>query len=630
MTLAYMQLRRRPLLASLVLTVAVASGLALLGPAGWREPLAWIVIGLAAGALVGVGSVLAWRRTTGAASPRAAATPDERLLDSIVENIPIATFVKDAETLRHVRVNRALEELVGLAREDMIGKSNRELFPPEQAASFEKDDRDVLSRGTLLDVPKEAIATPRGTRILHTKKIPIRDQRGTPVYLLGISEDVTERENAREERDRLLMREHAARRSAESAHAASESTAMRLRELLAITEIALAQVHLADVLQHVMRRIRNVFDVDTVAVVLLTKGGQELQVEAALGIDGATGLRFPAHVGLAARTLGDARAVMVDDLSQQELGNPLLGECGVRSVLAVPLRLGGRALGVLHTGTLALRRFSEDEAMLLQLVADRVAIAIDRSRTYEKERSAREEAQRAVRARDELLAVVSHDLRTPLNAIALSVSALRSRLVAPGDGASALRNADVIKGAVERMTRLIRDLLDAARIEAEGLPIERTRNDPRSILDEAVSAIRPIAEQKSLCVEVATSEAAPPVLCDRERILQAFENLLGNAVKFTPSGGTIRITLHPQDSCVVFCVADTGCGIPRDASSHVFDRYWRADRAQREGSGLGLYIAKGIVEGHGGRIWVESEEGAGARFFFSVPAAEALEVAAPS
>lgn len=447
-------------------------------------------------------------------------------------------------------------------------------------------------------------------------------------FLRAILDDVTDRQRARDERELLLAREHAARVNAEQARAAADAAAQRLRELLAITETALTRIQLADLLRHVSERIREILTVDTVAIVLLTNDGQELHVVATVGLPRATELRFPATSGLAARVLRERRAVVVDDLSQVELAHPLLRDRGVKSLVGCPLRIDGQAIGVLHAGTLVPRRFTDDEATLLQLIADRVAIAIDRARLYEKERAAREEAQRAVRARDELLAIVSHDLRNPLNAIALSVKAFRSRVGAVADPA-AIRTTDLIQRAAERMDRILRDLLDATRIEAQGLSIERARCDPAAILAEAVTAIRPAAEEKSLRIEIATRGALPAVLCDRERILQVLANVIGNAVKFTAQGGRIHAAAEPQGASVVFTIVDTGRGIPESALPHVFDRYWRADPTSGEGSGLGLYIAKGIVEAHGGRLSVESREGLGSRFSFTLPVSVPTEAAAP-
>jgi PAS domain S-box-containing protein len=549
------------------------------------------------------------------AARRSAPTPGDALapgfLASIVENIPAMVFVKDAATRRLVLVNAAGEELLGLSRADVVGKTDRELFPEAQARAFEEDDRRVLSTGALLDVPEERISSRRtGLRVLHTRKMRILDEAGTPRWLVGISEDVT-----------ALRR---ARADAEEARAAAETAARRARETLAITEAALVHLQLADLLPEVTARVRAALSVDTVAIVLLTPDGRELEVRATHGLEEAVhqGLRFPADRGLAGRTLRERRAIVVDDLSTVELASPILRDRGVRSLLAVPLRVDGRSMGVLHVGTLEPRRFREEEATVLQLIADRLAVAIDHARLYEEERRAREDAERAVRAREELLAVVSHDLRNALNTILLGARSAEHRAVAAGDTALS-RNVEVIARAADQMSRLIRDLLDSAKIEAEGLSLRLQPEPVHALVHDARETARPIAEQKKIRLEADVAPDLPPVRCDRERVLQVLSNLIGNAVKFTPQGGSVTVrAAGRQGASVVLAVEDSGPGIAPDVLPRIFERRWRADPTSPDGSGLGLYIANGIVEAHGGRMWAESRLGEGSRFLFTLPVAD--------
>jgi PAS domain S-box-containing protein len=540
-------------------------------------------------------------------------------LASIVENIPAMVFVKDAATRRLVLVNAAGEELLGLSRADVVGKTDRELFPEAQACAFEEDDRRVLSTGALLDIPEERISSRRtGVRVLHTRKMPILDAAGTPRWLVGISEDVTELRRARADAEE-------ARADAEEARAAAEAAARRARETLAITEAALVHLQLAELLPEVTARVRAALSVDTVAIVLLTPDGRELEVRAVHSLEEAVhqGLRFPADRGVAGRTLRERRAIVVDDLSTVELASPILRDRGVRSLLAVPLRVAGRSMGVLHVGTLEPRRFREEEATVLQLIADRVAVAIDHARLYEEERRAREDAERAVRAREELLAVVSHDLRNALNTIVLGARSAEHRAGVAGDGALS-RSVDAIARAADQMRRLIRDLLDSAKIEAEGLSLRLQPEPVHALVHDARETARPIAEQKEVRLEADVAPDLPPVRCDRERVLQVLSNLIGNAVKFTPQGGSVTVrAVGRQGASVVLAVEDTGPGLDPDVLPRIFERRWRADPTSPDGSGLGLYIANGIVQAHGGRMWAESRPGEGSRFLFTLPVVEA-------
>jgi signal transduction histidine kinase len=187
----------------------------------------------------------------------------------------------------------------------------------------------------------------------------------------------------------------------------------------------------------------------------------------------------------------------------------------------------------------------------------------------------------------------------------------------------------MILRAAERMSELIRDLLDAARIESGRLPIEPAEHRVTSLLSDAVEGIALIATEKSLRIEKEISRADLVVPCDRARVLQVFSNLLGNALKFTPAGGTVTVAAEMRGADAVFRVRDTGRGIGEDHLPHIFDRYWQAQREKRAGVGLGLFIAKGIVEAHGGTMQVESKLGEGTVFEFTVPNARLGEVAAP-
>jgi signal transduction histidine kinase len=180
------------------------------------------------------------------------------------------------------------------------------------------------------------------------------------------------------------------------------------------------------------------------------------------------------------------------------------------------------------------------------------------------------------------------------------------------------------------MNRLISDLLDVSLIEAGQLGIERARVSTRQLLVDSVESQRSLASSASL--EIALDHLGgelPDVWGDHLRLLQVLANLVGNAIKFTPAGGRIMVGAAPRDHEVLFWVADTGRGISPEGVPHVFDRFWQATKGARQGAGLGLPITRGIVETHGGRIWVESTEGRGSIFFFTIPEAPRAEAPGP-
>jgi len=169
------------------------------------------------------------------------------------------------------------------------------------------------------------------------------------------------------------------------------------------------------------------------------------------------------------------------------------------------------------------------------------------------------------------------------------------------------------------MSRLIQDLLDVTRMEAGQLAIEQARVRTAQLVSEALEAEKPLASSASLELQLDLSPDLPDVWADRDRLLQIFENLIGNALKFTEPGGRVLVGAAARDDEALFWVADTGVGIAAEDVPHLFDRFWQARKAARHGAGLGLPIVKGIVEAHGGRVWVESTLGRGTTFFFTIP-----------
>jgi signal transduction histidine kinase len=188
---------------------------------------------------------------------------------------------------------------------------------------------------------------------------------------------------------------------------------------------------------------------------------------------------------------------------------------------------------------------------------------------------------------------------------------------------------EAIGRAATRMDQLIEGLRDATMIETGHFTIEAKAEDVSALVDDAVKILEPQVEGRSLQLKVQLEDAPSPVHCDRERVLEVITNLVGNAIKFTDEGGEIRITEKTEGPMVCFSVSDTGSGIPEQLVSHVFDRYWKGREGNRKGTGLGLFIAKGIVEAHHGQIWVESKVGLGTTFHFTLPVALAGEPQPP-
>lgn len=281
-----------------------------------------------------------------------------------------------------------------------------------------------------------------------------------------------------------------------------------------------------------------------------------------------------------------------------------------RNMMFLPLVTRGQTIGVAAAISAQTKPFTASDVPLFEELARRASLAIDNARLYL-------ESQQAVRAREEVLAIVSHDLRNPLSAVSLGASLLQmSDALAEGDR----EQIETIVVSAKRMSRLIADLLDVTRLEGgKRLPVERETVAVRDLVQEADDIFRSQAAAASISMEVEMDEDLPFVYADRHRVLQVLSNLIGNSMKFTPAGGRIRVAARRHRDDVLMSVADTGQGIPKENLGDIFNPYWQAKRTERMGAGLGLAIARGIVEAHGGRIWVESEQGSGTQFYFTLP-----------
>lgn len=296
------------------------------------------------------------------------------------------------------------------------------------------------------------------------------------------------------------------------------------------------------------------------------------------------------------------------------VGAGLLTALGATASICVPLMARGRTLGTLTLATLdAGRSYEAWERAVVEELGQRASICIDNARLYE-------EAQRAVQMRENVLAVVSHDLKNPLGSIIMA-NGLMAEMVEEADVsvASVVRHTQIIGRATERMDRLITDLLDLASLDAGHLSMEQKPVELGAILLEANETHTAFAASKSVRLICELEPDLPPVSCDRERVQQVLTNLISNALKFTGEGGAITVRAARLAGMAQLSVADTGAGIKAEHLGRLFERFWQASRTGRTGSGLGLTIARGIVEAHGGKIWVESELGAGSKFTFTLP-----------
>lgn len=284
------------------------------------------------------------------------------------------------------------------------------------------------------------------------------------------------------------------------------------------------------------------------------------------------------------------------------------------SFVCVPLFTRGRSLGALTlVAEHEAQRFSDLDLLLMEELGRLAGAGVENARLYAL-------AQRAVRVREDVLAIVSHDLKSPLGSISLGVDTL----LAPAGLASrenVIERVRRIGRHADGMRRIVEDLLDFARIDSGHLGLNTAPHRLREILDDALALFDDPAAARSVRVLVDDPPEGATALCDRDRALQVLSNLISNAVKLSPAGGAVHIGATVVGGMARFHVSDEAGGIAPDQVQHVFEQYWRAPQPAHPGLGLGLHIAKGIVDAHGGRIWVETTHGAGSTFYFTLPAA---------
>ena len=281
---------------------------------------------------------------------------------------------------------------------------------------------------------------------------------------------------------------------------------------------------------------------------------------------------------------------------------------GVFVIVAVTMRMEWFPIALISVILLASGLLSMSVTTLVRRVVTDEVARTTLSRMYE-------DAEASIDAREQVLKIVSHDLRNPLHTISMCASLMLELPMPPEKQAEQLQR---IRRAGERMNRLVQDLLDVAKLEAGRVAINARLVAVGPLVNEAVSMLAPLAEEQGLRLDAVVADGLQQIVADEGRVIQVLSNLVGNAVKFTPAGGTITIRAEDAPGGVRFSVSDTGVGMTPEQLSKLFGQIWQANPADRRGIGLGLSIAKGIVEAHGGRIWVESQPGVGTTFHFTL------------
>lgn len=530
-----------------------------------------------------------------------------RFLDSVIENIPNMIFVKDAGDLRFVRFNRAGEELLGHSRNDLIGKNDYDLFPKQEADFFTRKDREVLDRGRLLDIPEEPVHTrSKEEKTLHTKKIPVFDEQGKARYLLGISEDITERRQA----EWRVAAQHAVTRVLAESNTLDEGAPRLLQA----------------VCESMRWEVGTLWRVDHAANVLRCVEMWHMpSLDAGEFRAFTASITFAPGQGMPGRAWQSGKPFWVSNLVPDP-AFPRGGvgiKYGLKAAFGFPIRLRDEVLGVVDFFGSEMPPLDDDLSQMFSAIGSQIGQFIERRRAEEEIRALNVKLQghafqleAANRELESFAYSVSHDLRSPLRAIDGFSKIIEEDYVEKLDD-EGRRLLGVVRGNSQKMGQLIDDLLAFSRLGRK--PVVAAVVDMRALVQEVLKEMQ--TESGSVMPECAV-QSLPAARGDHVLLRQVWINLLANAIKFTGTRQNPRIEVsgYPNGHETIYCVKDNGVGFDMQYYAKLFGVFQRLHSNEEfPGTGVGLAIVQRVVSRHGGRVWAEGETGKGAMFYFSLP-----------
>jgi PAS domain S-box-containing protein len=541
----------------------------------------------------------------------------------VSETAQDAIFTIDSSS-RILFCNRAAEKLFGYSRDEFVGKTIDLIVPPSLRESHRRGLARYLLSGEKT-IPWTGMELPALRK--DGSQIPVEISfgvwsEGEETIFTGFARDISERNRVQRELQESLEHEQQARADAEASRQQLERRAEEESAFRHLASALTGAVEMTEVLYEITNRATLVTRADGVYVERII--GPERMVEVVSSFGRGTPVRGTrvGYPGSMTEEIIEGRVpVILADMKSfgREMAPYLLKTCENCEVLVTPLIADNEPLGalVLLNGGQSGRHFLEPDILRARTLGDLASLALRRVRLMEQEREAKEQAEAAVRVRDETLGIVSHDLRNPLTRIALSADLLVDSR--PEEQAELI---ETIRNAARQSQRLIQDLLDVARMEAGALSVDKKTFDVKELVSEVRDTHQTIAAQRNQQILCSVHGEFALLCADRDRLLQVFGNLIGNAMKFTPAGGTITVEASSSHAGkeVLFRVRDNGPGIPGSDLKNVFSPYWQARKTAHMGAGLGLSIVRGIVEAHGGHVWAENGPGGGAMFTFTIPA----------
>jgi PAS domain S-box-containing protein len=540
-------------------------------------------------------------------------------LDLVIENVPHMVFVKEATELRFVHFNRAGEELLGVRREEIVGKNDYDFFPKEQADFFTSKDRLVLSGKKMVDISEEEILTKSGTKTVRTKKIPLIGPDGEAQFILGFSEDITEWKNSENQRLEMVREQ------------------IRIKERASSREktIFLSNAHniLASSLDyHItlekLAKIMIPFLGDWCTITILNEDGSYNRVAShhkdpikqmlATEVRKYTP-RVTPDSGTFQAVLKEGKSVLTTHVTQEDLLRlsmnehhlNVLNKLGCKSAMTVPIIYRDRIHGAISVvASDSSRTFTSQDLAMAEELGMRAGVAIENALLYQT-------AQKAIAVRDEFLSIASHELKTPVTSLKLLLQMTRKGVVpeesiGPSPQKLAL-SLDKANTQVNRLTNLIEDLLDTSRIQMGKVDYYFQKVNLSELVQDMCDSYRDHLSSHG-CEMNTFIEKDIFVRADRMRFEQVVLNILTNAAKYG-NQKPVNVTLKNTNGFSKLTIKDHGLGIPKDKQDRVFDRFERAISSKNiSGLGLGLFISKEIIKAHNGKIWVDSEPYHGAEF----------------
>lgn len=558
---------------------------------------------------------------------------EQHLLRALLENSPDYIFFRDRQS-RFILTNDAHARLLmGLDNaQEAIGKTDFDLFTREEAQRFYDEEQAIMETGQPVIAREWSLtSSTTGQAVwLSEHKLPIRDETGRVIGLLGISRDITQLKQSEAERERLLAMVE--RRNAQLQIAADIST------------VASSILDPRELIQKGIELIREHFDLHYVGLFLVdrTEGvahqpGEWAELQAGTGEAGRQmvaqryGLRVDGN-SMIGRYIAGRKACIVLDVGKEaaHCENPPLPE--THSELALPLITRGEAIGALTIQSSQPGAFAEGDIAVFQIVANQLANAIENARLFQETQQARLAAEKADQIKTRLLANVSHELRTPLNIIlGYSQDALGTLSpygITPPQ--ALLDDLEHIRSSADHQLRVINDLLDLSRAEIDELDLYLELLDPRPLLQDAFQSMAHSAPEQSVAWQLQLPDRLPLILADPVRIRQVLLNLLSNARKFTDQGQVI-LGVQVEPPHLHLWVQDTGAGISPDLQERIFEPFVTAEHAGRRpaGIGLGLSITRRLVALHNGSMKLESQPGRGSTFHVYLPLPNLADKTAP-